>query len=143
MTPRETLVLLCSHYPINDSSCYLHNTVYLAVTLPKGSYIKSWWIVKLHNFNFVWYRSQGFPERDQSGRNFPLLKLHFMRTIDLFFIQWVYYSLTAIHTPYKYLLGTIIFYEKGNGGNSSTSNLFASGIKEYHLLIYFYIKVGR
>ena len=66
--------------------------------------------------------------REQSSRNFPLLKPDFMRTIDLlFFIQWVYYSLTAIHTPYKYLLGTLISYEKGNGGSKSISNLFASG----------------
>ena len=32
-----------------------------------------------------------------------------LRTIDLlFFIPWVYYSLTAIHSPHKYLLETLI-----------------------------------
>ena len=78
---------------------------------------------------------------------------HFLRQILweqylLFFIQWVYYSVTAILLPHKYLLGTLISYERGNGGSQSTSNMFASGslkavIKEYHLLIYFYIKEGR
>ena len=30
---RNPWVMLCSHYPINDSSGYLHNAVYLAVML--------------------------------------------------------------------------------------------------------------
>ena len=30
-TKRNPWVMLCSHFPINDSSGYLHNTVYLAV----------------------------------------------------------------------------------------------------------------
>ena len=37
MTPRGTLAYVCSHCPINDSSGYLHNTVYLAVML-QGSW---------------------------------------------------------------------------------------------------------
>ena len=32
-TKRNPWVMLCSHCPINDSSGYLHNTVYLAVML--------------------------------------------------------------------------------------------------------------
>ena len=32
-TKRNPSVMLCSHCPINDSSGYLHNTVYLAVML--------------------------------------------------------------------------------------------------------------
>ena len=35
----------------------------------------------VHNINFVRYRSQGFPEREQSSRNFPLPQSSFLRTI--------------------------------------------------------------
>ena len=57
-TKRNPWVVLCSHCPINDSSSYLHVTVYLAVMLQaswhiaegneesKGSYIKSWEVAK-------------------------------------------------------------------------------------------------
>ena len=57
-TKRNPWVMLYSYCPINDSSGYLHNTVYLAVMLQaswhtaegnqesKGLYIKSWWIGK-------------------------------------------------------------------------------------------------
>ena len=55
--------MLCSLFPTKDSSGYLHSTVYLAGMLQaswntaegnsesKGSYIKSWWIEKLHDTN--------------------------------------------------------------------------------------------
>ena len=61
-TKRNPWVMLCSHCPINDSSGYLHTTVYLAVMLQaswhtaegnwesKGSYIKSWWIEKISQY---------------------------------------------------------------------------------------------
>ena len=41
MTPRGTLpwVLMCSHCPINDSSGYLHITIYLAVMLQASGHI--------------------------------------------------------------------------------------------------------
>ena len=133
-TKRDPWVMLCSHCPINDSFGYLHNTVYLYVYLFTFNTVKPLGILqkvtnsqkvhisshdgleKVHNITFVWYRSQGFPEREQSSWNFPLLQWNFMRTINLlFFIQWVYYSLTAIHLPHKYLLGTLICYDRGNG----------------------------
>ena len=162
MTPRGTLGLCCVHIaqlmthpaiyttPFTLQLCYKPLGILQRVTKSQKVHISSHdGLQKLHNINIVWYRSQGFPEREQSSRNFPLLKANFIRTIDLlFFIQWVYYSLTAILLPHKYLLGTLISYERGNGGSQSTSNMFASGnlkavIKEYHLLIYFYMKKGR
>ena len=122
-TKRNPWVMLCSHCPINDSFGYLHNTVYLAViykpldilqrvTKSQKVHISSHdGLQKLHNINFVWYRSQGFPEWEQNSRNSPLLQPNFMRAIDLLlFIQQVYFSLTAIHLRYKYLLGALISY---------------------------------
>ena len=55
--------MLCSFFPIKDSSGYLHTTAYLAGMLQtswhiaegnlesKGSYIKSRWIAKLYYAN--------------------------------------------------------------------------------------------
>ena len=131
MTPRETLWLCCVHIaqlmthpaiyttPFTLQLCYKPLGILQRVTKSQKVHISSYdGLQKLHNIIFVWYRSQGFPEREQSSRNVPLLQQNFMRTIDLlFFIQWVYCSLTAIHSPYKYLLGTLISYEKGNGGS--------------------------
>ena len=80
-TKRNPWVMLCSHCQINDSSSCLHITVYLEVTLQaiwhtaegnyewKGSYSKSWWIAKLCNINFAYYRSKGLPELGHSNRN--------------------------------------------------------------------------
>ena len=57
--------MLHSDCPLNESSGYLNNTVYLAVMLQasrytgkgnlesKGSYIKSWWIGTLYNINLA------------------------------------------------------------------------------------------
>ena len=71
---------------------------------------------KLHNINFVWHRSQGFPEREERSRDFPLSQSNFLRTTDfLFFKQWVYYCLTAIHSLHKYLQRTLISHERSNG----------------------------
>ena len=36
-----------------------------------------------YNISFGWHRSQGFPEREQSDRNFLLTSLNFLRTINL------------------------------------------------------------
>ena len=131
MAPRGTLGLCCVHIaqlmthpaiyttPFTLQLCYKPLGILQRVTKSQKVHISSYdGLKKLHNINFVWYRSQDFPEREQSSRNFPLLQQNFMRTIDLlFFIQWVYCSLTAIHSPYKYLLGTLISFERGNGGS--------------------------
>ena len=75
MTPREEPLCLCSHCPINDSSSYLHVTVYLAVMLQTSCVLqrvaKSQKVhisshdklQKLHNIghmNINEQRSQGF-----------------------------------------------------------------------------------
>ena len=127
MTPRGTLGLCCVHFAqlmtnpaiYTTQLCYKPLGILQRVTKSQKVHISSHDILqKLHNINFVRDRSQGFPEREQSNKNFPLLQPNFMRTIDsLFLIQWIYYSLTAIHSPHKYLLGTLISYERGNGGS--------------------------
>ena len=84
-TKRNPWVILCSHCPINDSFRYLHNAVTFTLQLcykPLGMlqrvtksqkvHISSHdGLEKLHNINFVWHRSQSFPEKEQSSRNFP------------------------------------------------------------------------
>ena len=82
-TKKNPWVMLCSHCPINDSSGYLHTTVYLAVMLQaswhtaegnkesKGSLSSHDGLKKLCNINFAWHRSQSFPEKEQSSRSFP------------------------------------------------------------------------
>ena len=129
MTPRGTLGLCCVHIAqlMTHSAiyttlftlqlCYKSLGILQKVTKSQKAHISSHdGLEKVHNITFVWYRLQGFPEREQSSWNFPLLQSNFMRTINLlFFIQWVYYSLTAIHLPHKYLLGTLICYDRGNG----------------------------
>ena len=131
MTPRGTLGLCCVHIaqlmthpavyttPFTLQLCYKPLGILQRVTKSQKVHISSHdGLQKLHNINFVRCRSQGFPEREQSSRNFPLLQSNFMRTIDLlFFIEWVYYSDCHIHSPYKYLLGTLISYERDNRGS--------------------------
>ena len=99
----------------------------------------------LLNINFFWHRSQGFPEREQSSRNFPLPQSSFLRTIDLFFFKQfyiilllVYYSLTSTYSPHKCLQGNLISHDRCNGWSSWTSTL----VKEYHFLISLCKKVG-
>ena len=117
MTPRETLWLCCVHIaqlmthpaiyttPFTLQLCYKPLGILQRVTKSQKVHISSHdGLQKLHNINFVWCRSQGFPERKQSSRNFLLLQA----TDLFFFIQWVYYSLNAIHTPHKHMLGTLI-----------------------------------
>ena len=54
-------------------------------------------------------------ERAQRRSNLPLPQSNFLRTIDfLLFKQKVYYSLTAIYTPQKYLQGNLISHDKSN-----------------------------
>ena len=112
MTPRRTLGLCCVHtaqlmthpaiytLPFTLQLCYKPLGILQRVTKSQKVHISSHdGLQKLHNINFVWHWSQGFPERKQISRNFPLLQSIFLRTIDLlFFIYWVYYSLTAIHS---------------------------------------------
>ena len=112
MTPRRTLGLCCVHIaqlmthsaiyttPFTLQLCYKALGILQRVTKSQKVHTPSHdRLQKLHNVNFVWHRSQGFPERKQSNRNFPLLQSIFLRTIDLLcFIYWVYYSLTAIHS---------------------------------------------
>ena len=120
-TKRNPWVMLCSHCPTQFTLqlCYKTLGILQRVTKTQKVHISSHdGLQKLHNINIVWYKSQGFPERKQSSMNFSLLQSNFLRTIDLlFFIQWVYYSLTAIHSPQKYLRGTLISYERSNGGS--------------------------
>ena len=55
-------------------------------------------------------------EREQRRSNFPLPQPNFLRTIDfLLFKQKVYYSLTAIYTPQKYLQENLISHDRSNG----------------------------
>ena len=122
MAPRGTLGLCCVHIaqlmthpaiytlPFTLQLCYKPLGILQRVTKSQKVHISSHdGLQKLHNINFVWHWSQGFQERKHNSRNFPLLWSIFLRTIDLLlFIQWAYYSLTAIHSPHKYLLGTLI-----------------------------------
>ena len=89
--------MLCSHCPINDSSGYLHNTVYLAVNqvmMDCKNFITSTLFDTGHRVSQRGSRVAGI---------FPFSSPFFLRIIDLlFFIQWVYYSLTAIHSPHKF-----------------------------------------
>ena len=124
MTPRGTLGQLMTHpaiytTPFTLQLCYNPLGILQKVTKSQKIHISSHdGLQKLHNINFVWYWSQSFPEREESSSTFPLLQPNFMRIVDLlFFIQWIYYFLTAIHSSYKYLLGILISYERGNGGS--------------------------
>ena len=111
-TKRSPWVTFRSHCPINDylhpaiyttpltlQLCYKHLGILQRVTKSQKVHISDHdGLENLHNINFFWYRSEGFPEREQSGRNFPLPQSSFLRTIDLlFFKQYVYYSLTSIY----------------------------------------------
>ena len=59
-----------------------------------------------------------FPREAAEYQEHPLPQSIFLRAKDLlFFKQWVYYSLTAINSPHKYLQGTLIYHEKSTGGS--------------------------
>ena len=88
-------VMLCSHCPINDSPaiytkpftlqlCYKPLGILQRVTKNQKVHISDHdGLEKLHNINFVWHRSQGFPEREHNSRNSPFLLLlkQFFRSI--------------------------------------------------------------
>ena len=59
---------------INDSYGYLHNAFYLQmVTKSQKAHISNHdGLENLHNINFFWHKSQGFPEREETRRNFYL-----------------------------------------------------------------------
>ena len=111
VTPRGTLGLYCVHIaqlmthpaiyttPFTLQLCYKPLGILQRVTKSQKVHISDHdGLGNLHNINFVWHRSEGFPERKQSSRNFPLPQSRFLRTIDLvFFKQYVYYSLTSIY----------------------------------------------
>ena len=48
---------------------------------------------KLHNINFVWQRSQGFPERKHNSRNVSLPQSRFLRTVDLLLFKQFFRSI--------------------------------------------------
>ena len=158
MTPKGTLGLcyvhiaqLLTHSAIYTTLftlhlCYKPLGIPQRVTKNQKVHISSHdGLENLHNINFFWHRSQGFPEKEQSSRNFPLPQSSFLRNIDLFFFKkfyifllLVYYSLISIYLPHKYLQENLISHDRGNGWSSSTSKL----VKEYHFLISLYITVG-
>ena len=98
MTPRETLGLCCVHIP----QLMTHLAIYTKrltlqlrcmpigilqrVTKSQNVHISNQdGLEKLHNINFVWHRSQGFPEREQSSRNSPFSN-------QVFWEQYIYCS---------------------------------------------------
>ena len=111
MTPRGSLGLCCVHIaqlmthpviyttPFTLQLCYKPLIILQRVTkIQKVNISDHDGLENLHNINFFWYRSEGFPEREQSSKNSPLPQSSFLRTIDLlFFRQYVYYSLTSIY----------------------------------------------
>ena len=84
MTPRGTLRLCCVHIvqfmthpaiytlPFTLQLCCKPLGILQRVTKSQKDQILSHdRLKKLHNFNFVWHRSQSFQEKEQSSRNFP------------------------------------------------------------------------
>ena len=83
MTPRGTLGLCCVHIaqlmthpaiytlPFTLQLCYKPLCILQRVTKSQQVHISSHdGLEKLHNINFVWHRSQSFPEKEKSSRNF-------------------------------------------------------------------------
>ena len=96
VTPRGTLGLCCVHIaqlmthpaiytlPFTLQLCYKPLGILQRVTKSQKVHISNHnGLEKLHNINFVWHREQGFPEREQNSRNFPLPQSSFLRTINL------------------------------------------------------------
>ena len=105
--------------PFTLQLCYNPLGILQRVTKSQKAHISSHdGLQKLHSIKFVWHMSQSFPERLQKISNFPLPQSNFLRTKDLLlFKQRVYYSLTVIRLPHKYLHETLISHEKINGGS--------------------------
>ena len=100
MTPRGTLGLCSVHigqlmthpaiYTIlfTLQLCYKSLGILQRVTKSQKVHISNQdGLEKLHNISFVWHRSQGFPQREQNSRNFPLPQSSFLKTIDLLFFK--------------------------------------------------------
>ena len=128
-TKRNPWVMLCSHCPINDSPaiyavpftlqfCYKPLGILQRVTKSQKAHISNHdGLEKLHNMNFVWHRSQGFLEREQNGRNFPLPQSSFLRAIDLLLFKQYFrsYSLTTIYSSHKFMQENLISHNRSNG----------------------------
>ena len=112
-TKRNSWVLLWSHCPINYSLaiytipftsqlCYHSFGILQRVTKSQKVHISNHdGLEKLHNINFVWHRSQGFPERKHNSRNVSLPRSSFLRTVDLLlfkqFFRFIILWLPFIH----------------------------------------------
>ena len=96
MTPRGILGLCCVHIaqlmthaaiytiPFTLQLCYNSLGLLQRATKSQKVHISNHdGLGKLHNINFVWHRSQGFPEREHNSRNSPFLLLlkQFFRSI--------------------------------------------------------------
>ena len=104
-TKRNPWVMLCSHCPINDSPaiytkpftlqlCYKPLGILQRVTKSQKVHISNHdGLEKLHNINFVWQRSQGFPERKHNSRNVSLPQSRFLRTVDLLLFKQFFRSI--------------------------------------------------
>ena len=114
MTPRGILGLCCVHIaqlmthaaiytiPFTLQLCYNSLGLLQRATKSQKVHISNHdGLGKLHNINFVWHRSQGFPEREQNSINFPLPQSSFLRTIDLLlfkqFFRSIIFWLSFIH----------------------------------------------
>ena len=98
-TKRNPSVMLCSHcqlmthpdiytIPFTLQLCYKPLGILQRVTKSQKVHISNHdGLENLHNINFFWHRSQGFPEREQSSRNFSFPQSNFLRTIDLLFFK--------------------------------------------------------
>ena len=98
--------MLCSHCPINDSSGYLHNTVYPAVNqvmMDCKNFITSTLFDTGHRVSQRGSTlAEIFPFSSQFFESNRFIVLHAMGL----------FSLTAIHSPHKYLLGTLWYPRK-------------------------------
>ena len=90
MTPRGTLGLCCVHIaqlmtysaiytlPFTLELCYKPLGILQRLTKSQKIHISSHdGLEKLHNINFAWHRSQSFPEKEQSSRNFSFINQMF------------------------------------------------------------------
>ena len=104
-TKRNPWVMLCSHCSINTNSaiyttpftlqlCCKPLDILKRVTKSQKAHISNHdGLEKLHNINFVWHRSQGFPKREQNSRNSSFTESSFLGTIDLLFFKHFYRSI--------------------------------------------------
>ena len=106
MTPRGTLGLYCVHIaqlmthpaiytiPFTLELCYKPFGILQRVPKSRKVHTSNHdGLEKLYNINFVWHRSQVFPEREPNSRNHPLPQSSFLRTIDLLFFKQFFRSI--------------------------------------------------